>query len=129
MLPWWTQKEQQEDCSPLYCQPAITETVGEHNPVQKYSVVTGVAATSKEQLGKSLLVTGRIEHNDSTPQAIISCLHNPVQKCSVVTGVAATSKEQLGKSLLVTGRIEHNDSTPQAIISLKTSENFQFLGI
>ena len=59
----WTQTEEHEDCSSLYCELAITETLGDHNnPVQKGSVVTGVAAISKEQLKKSLLVTGRIEH-------------------------------------------------------------------
>ena len=57
-----SQTEEHEDYSSLYCEPAITETAGDHNPVQKSSLVTGVAAISKEQLEKSLLVTGRIEH-------------------------------------------------------------------
>ena len=64
----WTQTKEHEDCSSLYCEPAISETL-----VQKSSLVTGVAAISKEQLEKSLLVTGKIEE-DSAPQAMISCL-------------------------------------------------------
>ena len=50
-----------EDCSSLYLSEPITETAA-GDPVQKSSLVTGVAATAKEQLEKSLLVTGRIEH-------------------------------------------------------------------
>ena len=48
-----------EDCSSLYCEP-VTETSGD--PVHS-SLVGGVAATAKEeQLEKSVLVTGVIEH-------------------------------------------------------------------
>ena len=48
-----------EDCSSLYSSEPITETAGD--PVHS-SLVTGVAATAKEQLEKSLLVTGVTEH-------------------------------------------------------------------
>ena len=47
-----------EDCSSLYCEP-VTETAGD--PVHS-SLVSGVAATAKVQLEKSVLVTGVIEH-------------------------------------------------------------------
>ena len=48
-----------EDCSSLYSSEPITETAGD--PVHS-SLVTEVAATAKELLEESVLVTGVIEH-------------------------------------------------------------------